>query len=95
MTDDTPPVPAGDVATLDEAWAAAEAALPEGWVMDGVRAEYDRREIVSWVARAVEPGNPDLDATGLHYGRIPLIVGRGRTPRAALLALSEAKDDPR
>ena len=71
-----------DPTGLDAAWADLEAALPEGWVVDGVRLLYDDGvPIGQWVARACLP-------EGAMHSQIPLVADCGPTPAAALRALA-------
>jgi hypothetical protein len=73
--------------TLDTAWAEAEAALPEGFVVDGLRRLYvDGEPTNEWIARATDPPHrTNLDAT---RADMPKVVGQGPTPVAALRALT-------
>ena len=70
----TPPEPG-----LSEAWARAEAALPEGWYIIGVR--QDGGSDMPWRATAYRE-DPDLSWFQRHHR------GTGPTPAAALLALA-------
>lgn len=73
--------------SLDAAWQRAEAALPEGWVVDGVRRLYDEgHDGRRFVARAVQP-IPDEDNP--EGNSMALVIGNGPTPAAALNALAE------
>ena len=68
--------------TLDAAWARAEAALPEGWVVRSIdrpaAPEYVHRSIV-WVEEGIDSRD-----------RTPLYTCGGHTPQAALSALADA-----
>ncbi len=72
---------------LDAAWAAAEAALPEGWRLGSLRVAvgFDgyRTSVVGWTATATE-------ASGI--ARADPTEGYGPTPAAALLALAARLD---
>ena len=74
--------------TLDEAWAAAEAALPEGWRLQGVT---PGGPIGSWRAEAVGRTHLRRDPMGLYPD---VATGGGPTPIAALLALAQALSEP-
>ena len=69
------------VDSLDAAWAAAEAALPEGWRMQAVYWFVDDSE---WVAVAYGPAPEPVDAdqAAIRHG--------GDTPTAALTSLADA-----
>ncbi|MDP2622294.1 MAG: hypothetical protein Q8Q29_00650 [Actinomycetota bacterium] len=71
--------------TLDEAWAEAEAALPEGWRIDTLRIgrNYPHEPEVEWVVWAEKP-----DYFAPRDGRTAF--GSGPTPTAALQALAAA-----
>jgi hypothetical protein len=62
----------GDVDDLDVAWAEAEAALPEGWAIEGIYG--DNRD--DWTATAWNEPHAEYDR------------GHGPTPVAALRALA-------
>lgn len=64
---------------LDAAWAAAEAALPEGWRLTLGRSDDD---YATWSAIAVSPAFFEGEIAG------GWISGEGPTPAAALLALA-------
>lgn len=65
---------------FDAAWAAAVAALPEGWDMASL--SLDRRD-GSWMAVAQAPAEP-WDGSSFD----PFVRATGPTPAAALLALA-------
>lgn len=65
--------------TLDDAWAAVEAALPEGWLLRGLF-RYDAPEGRAWEATAEEAD---------YLGHEDMHAALGPTPAAALLALTE------
>lgn len=74
-------IPASSGATsLDEAWAAVEAALPEGWVFDELSSRWGTRK-EPWQATAryhwIGAVSAFMEA-----------VGSGPTPTAALQALA-------
>jgi hypothetical protein len=55
--------------------------MPDSWVFDGTRRQYDRGvPIAAWVARAVQTGGPSP---------MPLLTGEGDTPMSATIALAE------
>ena len=74
--------------TLDEAWAEAEAALPEGWRIISLSGGVD------WVASA-QPTPANKSVPSLWRGDPPATMWLGRgahgnSPAAALHALAEA-----
>jgi hypothetical protein len=82
--------------TLDAAWAAAEAALPEGWWIDAVRRRttYHRftgggyQNTVLWT---VDVASPLPDLSGEERGEYTIHAGPAApTPAAALLSLADA-----
>lgn len=74
---------------LDAAWAAAEAALPEGWRFAALRRRYvgARGQGKGWSATAVQAG---LNTEDRRHGTVPSKAGYGPTPTAALVALTAA-----
>lgn len=67
------------IGTLDAAWAAAEAALPEGWFIGTLsNRPYVNHPYRTWLAQAYEPTE-----------QMAFVAGFGDTPAAALLALAE------
>ena len=73
--------------SLDAAWAAAEAALPEGWRLGVTRSDED---FDIWQASAVSPalfdGENDNDAE--------CVIGEAVVPAWALLALAARLGSP-
>ena len=86
-------------APLDAAWAAAEAALPEGWHLAGIRHRWQfvttREDATGERCREYSfgAGLPSYQATVYQPNEITLaedaVEGWGPTPAAALLALAE------
>jgi hypothetical protein len=78
--------------TLDEAWAEAEAALPEGWIICRLIGGHPGPYTPAWQAQA-EPTPAYKNVPG-HFGTTGsmwLGVGStGHTPAAALRALAAA-----
>jgi hypothetical protein len=79
---------------LDAAWAEAEAALPEGWIVFGVAKGYETDDGWApedeWRATAVRP-EPDQfrsDGRAVSVETITAEQGKGETPAAALRALA-------
>jgi hypothetical protein len=73
-------------ATLDEAWAAVEAALPEGWMFEvgNWQAEPNRPEGLALYEATAEPyEHHRREAEGMR-------IGRGDTPAEALMTLAAA-----
>lgn len=82
-----PPQPEADSPALGAEWRAVETALPEGWVVDGLRRLYDNgHDGRRFVARAVRPTPIGERDDGWV---LPLRFGIGPTPTAALRALAE------
>ena len=74
---------------LDVAWRECEAALPEGWVIDGLRRIYDfGMDTGKFVARATQPES--VGPTYIASPTMPLMQGTGHTPEGALDALIAA-----
>lgn len=73
--------------TLDEAWAAAEAALPEGWcdlmVWHFDPEPSDHHEPGHYGAKTADPERTEPSGDPF------CVYGYGDTPAAALLALAE------
>jgi hypothetical protein len=70
---------------LGRAWVDAEAALPEGWVIDGLRRLYDFGiDTGQFVARATRPPGDGES--------MPLRTGTGPTPVEALRALAASEE---
>lgn len=78
--------------TLDEAWAEAEAALPEAWYVRGLRRRYvgAAGSGKGWSATAVQGG---IGIEVRTRGTVPSRAGFGPTPAAALQALATALRD--
>lgn len=68
--------------SIDHAWAAVEAALPDGWFMGGLTNTAYRGTPERWMAQVYE--GPEDDA---NYRRFQ--AAHAATPAAALLALVE------
>ena len=65
--------------SLDAAWAEAEAALPEGWLVMNLN---------RWWEETSSPANGWWGAVASKAGNGQALVGSGPTPAAALRALA-------
>lgn len=72
-----------DALSLDEAWAEAEAAMPEGWVNGPTLFGYDVQDGGRYYVANVEVPRQK-------YQRNEAVIGDGPTPADALHALTVA-----
>lgn len=79
-----------DTMTLDEAWTAAEAALPEGWTIFGLQDPLGR---AAWQASAASAlpetiGPCECCGQDRHAAKRVYLFATADTPAAALAALA-------